>query len=421
MRSLLIFLLISGNLIVYSQQWQTIPSQSLTGTNSFCTGPYINKNFKVNPYNNSVWMTKYAVPYYIRYIDDLGVFHEYSYLNEPLFSSFSNFNDIEFTTTKSFVYSPNSGFFTFDGINWNLDFAINDGYTISSDADTVWMARSSSGPYFKWAAASMSTGTASFKRIQSKNGNMWISSGDWNIIGTFKEGVGPVFHSPDTSFLLSWQNHDFKFQHNSDTLYVAGDLGFSLAVNGYFVDTITPGNSINMPGSLITEFEFDPQDNIWAVFGSGTTVLDSSISIAYYDRSLNEWTQVYNSSNSPISFDGWVTIEVDSSGNLWATDGGDIYVLKINNWPSWLDVQELDQKSFSIHPNPTSDYLKIDGIHPNEISSIRITDLSGNFIERFIHPTTVDFVNVSGYQSGVYFISIETTSGSVTTQKWIKE
>ncbi len=367
-------------------------------------------------------MTKGWLPYYIRRIDSQGAYYEYSYLNEPLFTNLSEFNDIEFTSTKTFIYSPNSGLFSFNGSNWTLEASVNDGYSIASDADTIWLARSSAGPYFKWAAGSMTTGSASIKRSRSRNGDMWISGGDWDVIGSYIEGVGPTFHSPDTSLLLSWANHDFKFAHNSDTLYVAGDLGFSLAYNGFFVDTITPNNSINMPGSVIIEFEFDPQDNIWAVFGTGTTVQDSTTCVAYYERSLNEWTQVYNSSNSPIPFDNkWVTIEVDSSGNLWATDGRDIHVLKISNWPTWLDLKDKELTQIAIFPNPAEKLLHVEGIENGSVRSISFTDLQGKVLWTEKNPIISGGIDVSSLSSGCYLLAIETESGMVITKRWVKE
>ena len=276
----------------------------------------------------------------VRCFNETGQLLEFNYLNEPLFSSIHNFKDLTFT--PSFTFAANSyGLFSFDGTLWSQETASNNARFLASDADTVWMLRTNLD-YIKWENGVVSQGnTGQLRRIAAKNGIKWISTSESDIIGSYDEGGGVTFHSPDTSTLMSWNNYDFKFARNSDSLFSSSDLGISIAYNGFFVDSISSSNTLNMPTGSIIEFEFDQDDNIWAVFAPDNMQSTPSSVIAFLNRSLGQWTEIIDSNNSPIPFGNRITIELDTADNLWVCDMGNIYVRKINNWADWLKLEEL--------------------------------------------------------------------------------
>ena len=274
-----------------AQTWQHIDASEYHASGDFYAGSNIQRNFNINPYDNSIWMTgKWGGNFYINTFDPTGNYIVYDKATIPVFGQFTAFDQIEFTPAKTFVVSDYSGLFSFDGATWVLESSVPDGCSISADADTIWMSRTNQN-FLKWVNEANSLGTNSFRRIQSKNGITWVSTGEWQGTSTFANNVYTLY-SPDTSNLLSWNNYDFKFPHYTDTMYTSSDLGFSLAHNGMFIDTITPNNSTNMPSSSVIEFEFDQNDNIWALFAPNFQLSTPPTHLAFYDQATKTWSNI---------------------------------------------------------------------------------------------------------------------------------
>lgn len=391
-----------------SQVWQHIDASDYRTSGGFYIGNNNQRNFSINPYDNSIWMSGKCcgTNYFINTFDPNGNYIVYDRSTVPIFEQFTNFHQIEFTPNKTFVISDFSGLFSYDGSDWVLENGYSDGCGIAADGDTIWMARTNQN-YIKWFNDVNYWGSNSFRRIQSKNGNTWVSTGDWDIIAHYEEGVGTSYFSPDTSNLLSWNNYDFKFPHHTDTLYTSSDLGFSLAHNGTFIDTITPNNSINMPGASVIEFEFDQNDNIWALFAPDFQINTVPTHLAFYDQPTKTWSKIYDDSNSPFVFVQGMTFELDTAGNVWVIRGGDLYVLKMNNWPVWLDALETKEKqahiNFKVYPNPATEEIHFQLDKTTNVDLIKITDLQGRIIQTFPYSDTVQLKNKI---SGTYFIQI---------------
>ncbi len=402
------------------QEWQHIDASDYSISHSFFAGSNLNRNFKINPYDNSIWMTrKWGPNFSINTFDAQGVYHEYDYATVPLFNNLTTFEQIGFTSTNTFVVSPNHGLFSFDGSNWQLESGVQDGCSISSDGDTIWMARTNEN-YIKWFDGSNAMGVNSFRRIETKNGISWVRTSSWQIIGTLINDVYTTY-SPDTSMWLSWNNYDFKFPHHTDTMYTSSELGISLAHNGGFIDTITPNNTTNMPGPSIIEFEFDQNDNIWALFAPDFQLSTDPTHLAYYDQPTKTWSQIYTGLNSPLNFSAYMTIELDTAGNLWVINQGDLFVLKINNWPTWLDdlaVSENSVKPFLVYPNPTKESLSFQLDPTIAVSTIEITDLQGRVIQQEIYAPTIQ---LKGASAGTYFVRLLNNGVVLGVEKFIVE
>ena len=134
-----------------------------------------------------------------------------------------------------------------------------------------------------------------------------------------------------------------------------------------------------MPYPSIIEFEFDSQDNIWAVFGDGGTLGFYPQYIGYYDRSVHDWTMIYDQSNCPVDFTKRLDIEIDLDDNLWVCDILDLHVLKLNNTPGWLSLVEESNNAFSVYPNPSSGAIFIET--DANVSDIEIIDVSGRVVK----------------------------------------
>ncbi|MBL4861632.1 MAG: T9SS type A sorting domain-containing protein [Crocinitomicaceae bacterium] len=414
-----IFILFSSS----SQDWVTIngldyePGGFVNGGSGWRPG---NKQFKINPYNNTIWMASNT---FAHGFDGYGNYFKFDDTNALWFVNSPNFSTIlefEFTSDQTFLIDIYNGILRYDGSTW-WQIATGDySNSIYSDGDSIWVARQSLD-YFTWKDGSIQyENFTGFERIVSRNGVIWASpSYDEGLLYRLNNNIPSDFYSPDTSMLLDNTNYDFKFARNSDTLYTAGALGISLAYNDMFIDTITPGNSINMPGSSIREIEFDQNDNIWALFG---TDVYQNTHIAYYDQQTETWSQIYDNTNSPISWAGRVSIEVDSAGNLYVAAGIDLHGLKINNWPEWLGVDEFSEANTSVlvHPNPANDIVSVT-FGNNASHSVIVTDINGKLIESYEDIHNKLTIDISRWGHSVYFIKSIDENGYISNNKFIKE
>lgn len=80
-----------------------------------------------------------------------------------------------------------------------------------------------------------------------------------------------------------------------------------------------------------------------------------------------------------------------------------------------LDAKDISLKPFTIAPNPIKDNINFS----EEVSNIRITDLSGKIIKQI--STSEKSINVSKLAKGTYIISATTKSGETINKKFIKE
>ncbi len=401
---------------LFGQTWQTIYGSDISSIGAFTgggAGTIASKKFKINPYDNSIWMAKGSK---IQVLRNDGTIELHDNTTDALLQPLGSPLEFEFTSDLVYMCDQNYGLYKFNGTSWAITYLGSGGSYLSNDIDTIWMAKSNNTNFISTYNGFVYNGNVSFlSRIVSRKGVMWVSGG--TVSGSIANYTNEVLtiYSADTSMLLDNSNYDFKFAKKTDTLYVSGALGFSLAYNDAFIDTITPGNSINMPSSSVIEFEFDNQDNIWAVFGDSWFYANA---IGYYDQASETWTQVYDASNSPIDFSTRISIEVDTSGNLWVANTQNLHVLKINNPPAWLDVYEKEYaQSITIYPNPVKDILTFssNGI---DIENSEILDLKGNVLLTNFNSQKIE---VSLLEAGMYFVRFKTASGRLFQKKFIKE
>jgi hypothetical protein len=81
-------------------------------------------------------------------------------------------------------------------------------------------------------------------------------------------------------------------------------------------------------------------------------------------------------------------------------------------------INNLNSNIYNIYPNPTSNTINIDIDNSSDITSIEIYNAIG---QRIYHTNNFkNQIDISEFQSGVYFLSIETLRGR-TTKQIIKE
>lgn len=99
-----------------------------------------------------------------------------------------------------------------------------------------------------------------------------------------------------------------------------------------------------------------------------------------------------------------------------------VYVGNIESEPSsfqvggiMLNVNDSKLKSLTVFPNPAKEILTFS----EEISNLKITDLSGKVIKQISNSETS--INVSKLMKGTYIITATSKSGELINRKFIKE
>ena len=92
-----------------------------------------------------------------------------------------------------------------------------------------------------------------------------------------------------------------------------------------------------------------------------------------------------------------------------------------DNFNEIININEYKKGDVSIYPNPAKEYIKLSAVSC-QLSAVRIYNYLGMLVEEVTvgtrHATSVAKdeieINVSDYNSGVYFVEVETENGSVT-------
>lgn len=186
-------------------------------------------------------------------------------------------------------------------------------------------------------------------------------------------------------------------------------------------------------------------------------VLSLTSPITSIDISQNislEWVVLYSTQLTSVDIsqnpDLWIAnirdnpdlefIDIRNEGNSWlnlsATENPNltcVYVDDKNLIPgSWeidrnamyveteaecdaLSIQEFDEISFELYPNPTKYFFIINS--KSQVETVSVYDISGKLVKTFYTQNEYD---ISGFSKGLYLLNINTECGSFTT-KIIKE
>src|SRR6218665_3239434 len=198
-----------------------------------------------------------------------------------------------------------------------------------------------------------------------------------------------------------------NFYPQTDSLFVANDAGFAIADGDTFIDSICATNCTNMPTGIILEFEFDANNNIWALIGESNY---DKTALAHYNVNTKVWDQYYDENNSPILFGGnKVSIEMDNLGNLWVVDNWFLHVLDEGNAPQWVDMEEYHSPlSVRIFPNPSNELVSIN--FEGQQAKLMIYDAQGKVIRSSTVLAGEQF-SIAEFENGVYFFEITNEEG----------
>lgn len=152
--------------------------------------------------------------------------------------------------------------------------------------------------------------------------------------------------------------------------------------------------------------------------GDGTfTAVQTTITTQ--PTAVNSWVQQTGTYSNDISRQ--VRIKFSKSGGTDALPTNlnelmyiDDVSLKYNG--ANLGVSDQDIMSISIYPNPTSDFISIKGIE--NINSIKVYSILGALEKEVFNTNQID---ISELSSGIHLIKIDNGTGTVFTEKIIKQ
>lgn len=380
--------------VFWCQNWQ-----SISRIGNYEVEPY--QQFSINPHKNQLWFVNENKVSVIESNGDISIFDQ-THLGDLM-----NGLDLKFTFTPNHIYYARDyvGLYTFDEFVSQEAYLFERYYgVLRSDNEDVYMI----GTDDNWNISKFNQDNGFFNLYLTatdfaiKNGQLYVKNGTQSLIQYTNPWPNVQFEYLQTDInYLGGTINELKFSRHSDTLYVAGKKGISFAYNYDFLDTITPNNTTNMLSPNVLEIEFDHEDKLWAVFGDASYV---PIGLAKLEGST--WVNRYDATNSPIDFNNYLGMEIDTLGNVWVVDNQHLHTLLSENSPAWLSTVELKPTTtFSIHPNPTKDYIELSIENPT--GNYQLLDAQGRIVKTEKIQATNQLIDLTKLQSGVYFVAID--------------
>ncbi|AXG72316.1 hypothetical protein KORDIASMS9_04587 [Kordia sp. SMS9] len=84
-----------------------------------------------------------------------------------------------------------------------------------------------------------------------------------------------------------------------------------------------------------------------------------------------------------------------------------------------LSTDTFDAEQFQLYPNPAKDFITIDATTNQAIKTVSIVDVQGRNV--FTANGNTSRISVANLQQGMYFVTLTTETGAITTKKFIKQ
>ncbi|MEM6721609.1 MAG: T9SS type A sorting domain-containing protein [Bacteroidota bacterium] len=84
-----------------------------------------------------------------------------------------------------------------------------------------------------------------------------------------------------------------------------------------------------------------------------------------------------------------------------------------------LSRNTLAASQFQLYPNPANDFITIESKDGQAIKTVSIVDVQGRNV--FTSSNVASRISVASLQQGLYFVTLETETGAVSTKKFIKQ
>jgi len=419
MKHLLSILLLFFSFASNAQTWKSVPriDISLSPAGRF-TRPW--NQFEFNPYTNKLW-----------FVSDIRVSIMETDGNFKVIQDNEELGNLMTGIKLTFAFTPNRVYYAswYESL-WAFDnyvsvpilSGLTDFSGLASNGDTVYatMANGFSVGMKKYTETGGTVQTNHYpEKVIAKNEFMYAYT--LGSSGSLFYYYGPnwndgAYLTSDPLFLTGALN-DIKFSNQTDTLFIAGENGISLAYNYFTVANITPSNTTNMPSSNVLEIDFGANDTLWAVFGDTN---GDPFSIA--KLSGNTWIDVLDNASSPIDFSNFWGMAIDTLGNPYFIDNQYLHTIISPSSPGWLGLESLSVSNFQtlISPNPSNDKIKITYSQPS-LKEVYITDTQGKIVQTLTSSSKEVNIDISTWQKGVYFVKSVEKNGKSSFNRFVKE
>jgi hypothetical protein len=215
-----------------------------------------------------------------------------------------------------------------------------------------------------------------------------------------------------TTLYISYSDTPYVFIWKYNGMFISSKNYVSYEKAGvYTVDVKRFSQVIHRDTTVVLNSAviFDRKDTVYVRKGD-------SVELSYPPNKNVHWSISFL--NTPVSFSVndssiYLSREADVDASIFFSQGFLVDCFVVVFAP--INSVEVDKKiEFSIHPNPTSNTIKIFGLPENDLNDLLIFDLLGNIVLSQKVNGTLE-IDLKGLSKGVYFVNI----GS-TTKKLIK-
>ena len=261
--------------------------------------------------------------------------------------------------------------------------------------------------------------------------NMWINDGTnpWEVtMADANSGSYSVRSTNKTMFSTSKISLAVNVATTCVVSYYAKISCFPLNGGGFFIDNVQHGETLKdivpwtyysvtlSPGNHLLEWKY------------GNQLTEGDYENAFYidDITVGNAYDIYRANcdgsgqtmiaddviNAQFIDNGWVTLPIGQYKYGISIDGGHTIYWSDCIDKDYLSVDENLEDEVAVYPNPANNLIRID-VEPRLIASVQridLYDITGKLMISY-NETEID---VSGLESGMYFVNILTDKGVVT-------
>jgi len=196
---------------------------------------------------------------------------------------------------------------------------------------------------------------------------------------------------------------------------------------GNFSQEIVISNEVENPSSVfLVDFDFDGDNDLFTA--SSIAGVTSEIKLHFNDGNGNYISNTTLSTNESdiisiytADFDGDNDLDILPVSKSHIVNGTFQNFHKISWYENTgvLGVDDFNNTDLTLFPIPTSGIIYLKSF--NNIRKIEIFNISGNLVKIINSTDFKEFINISSFSAGLYFINITKNNGEVVRKKIVKE